>query len=306
MVKILFFATGYFSTFCSEYEQFITRELFSEEEISITYIDNILEIEQVDETFDVFVYRCREPQNYMWRYVPTYEDVLKCALKYKPKIIIQLADEYYFENLQEHNQLAKICNLFLRQFNYSNYEYFENTVQIPLGYYNDFEIQNKIVKKIKEKNLNWSFIGCEKSDRRECVETFSVIENNFVHLQQDGVSQQISREQLIDVYLDSIFIPCSRGWTQTETNRIYESLMCGAIPVIVCGEEEYNVVFQFYGNFQEKPFFIRENSWIEAVDKCKKLLDTPDELQKIQEYNIKWFNDIILNTKKLIQKAILQ
>lgn len=304
MIKILFFATGYSSTFCSEYEEFITKELFYEKNISINCLNNLSEIDQINENFDIFVYRCRDPQNYIWRYVPTYEDALKCVLKYKPKIIIQLADEYYFENLQEHNQLAKHCKLFLRQFNYSNYEYFQNTVQIPLGYYNSFEIDSRIIKTIGERKLNWSFIGCQKSDRRECVETFSLIENNFIHLQEDGIPQQISREEMLNIYLDSVFIPCSRGWTQLETNRIYESLICGAIPVIVCGEEEYNVVFQFYGNCQEKPLFIRENSWIEAVDKCKKLLDTPDELQKMQEYNIDWFNNMVLSTRKLIEESL--
>ena len=70
-------------------------------------------------------------------------------IEVKPKIIIQLSDEYKHENLEHHNDLSKYCDLMLRQYNHSEYRnlYFEtpisnykNLIHIPLGYLNDTKI----------------------------------------------------------------------------------------------------------------------------------------------------------------------
>jgi hypothetical protein len=298
MIKTLFFATTSNNNICDYYD-FLTKEILPESKVinCFTFEDTI----NCEELCDVFVYRARLQENYYWGYIPSYEQVLECVKKLKPKIIIQIADEFYYEDLQEHNGLAKYCDLFVRQFNYSNYGYFDNTLHIPLGYYDNFKLDHKIIKPIKERSLEWSFVGCIKSDRNECIQNFSSLEKHFIHLQQDGIPQQISREQLIDIYLDSIFVPCSRGWTQLESNRIYESLMCGAIPVIVCEKEEYDIVFKYYKN----PPFLTADSWEKSVEICKDLMNNLDELQKMQENNMIWWNDILNDAHNKVKSALL-
>ena len=302
MVKILFFATDSYNNICDYYDLITEEFLFNIEQTAFS-ASSMEDIENYNETFDIIVYRSRDRENYYWGYVPSYDDILKCVLKFKPKIIIQLCDEFYYENLQEHNQLANYCNLFLRQFNYFNYEYFANTKQIPLGYYNNFEYRNAIIKPICDRKYSWSFIGCEKSDRKNCIDVFSAIDNEFLHIQKDGISQQISRKDLIDVYLDSIFVLCPRGWSQLECNRIYESILCGAIPVIACNVEEYNETF---GNLNTSsfPHWIVGFSWEDAKERCQYFLSQQNELQKMQETNILWWNNLISDIRVEINKVL--
>lgn len=300
MITISYFATSSNNNIC-DYSQFISEKIFPKIDKKINYFSNIDEVNQCNEKCDVFVYRCREQQNYHWGYIPSYNDVLQCVEKLKPKIIVQFADEFYYENLEQHNSLANNCNLFLRQFNYPNYEYFENTLHIPLGYYNDFNLENKIIKPIKLRDFNWSFIGCLKSDRGECIEKFSSISDSFIHVQHDGVAQQISREKLVDIYLNTIFSPCPRGWTQLECNRIYESLMCGSIPVIACSKDEYDIVFKY---FQNPPFILSE-TWEGASEICKNLLNDKDKLQETQKELLIWWDKVILNIQEKVNTILL-
>ena len=48
---------------------------------------------------DVFVYSCRDPQNYHWGFMPSYDQVLEAVEKLKPKIIIQVSDEFEHEEV---------------------------------------------------------------------------------------------------------------------------------------------------------------------------------------------------------------
>ena len=74
-----------------------------------------------NQTCDVFVYSCRDPRNYYWGFMPTYEQVLEAVQKLKPKIIIQVSDEFEHEDNSAHNNLANYCELFLRNYHHSNY-----------------------------------------------------------------------------------------------------------------------------------------------------------------------------------------
>ena len=301
MNKILFFCTdnvGH-NDKC-EYYDFIMDDLFSYYEFEEVHMQSFEEIINYDQHVDVFVYKCRDQQNHPWGYVPSYEDILTCVDKFKPKIVIQYGDEQYYEDLQNHNHIAKYCDLFLRQFNYSNYEYFNNTIHFPLGYYNKFNYKSKQIKKIEDRQLDWSFIGCEKSDRRECVDKFLKLKNNYIHLQQDGVPRQISRDELMDIYFDSIFSPCPRGWTQLEVNRIYESILCGSIPILTCSKDEFDVIFKYHNN----PPFIFTNSWDESVEICSDLMNNKIKLQILQEKNIIWWKSTILSIRNEINQIL--
>lgn len=261
----------------------------------ISYEDSL----SFSKKYDVFVYRARYQLNYPWGFIPTFEQVLEAVKKFQPKIIIQTDDEFWYEEyLQQHNSLGNHCELFLRQHHHWNYEYTENTCHIPLGYYNDFDLRQKTIPLIKDRNLNWSFVGCEKSDRRECIEKFVKIEKCCINFQPDGISQLIDRKVLVQIYLNTIFSPATKGWTTLDTMRLYESTMCGCIPVVVAPKDHCDIYFKY----EENPPWIFSETWEYAVQICKDLLNDKDRLQEMQNQNLNWWKIRMDKVKYEIQK----
>jgi hypothetical protein len=304
-LKILFFGRS-----CREdvweYD-FILNEILPQDKNHIVKFLSLDEVRSSDEKFDIFIYSCRDPSNYSWGYMPTYNEALECVLKTSPKIIIQLSDEFEHEYLQNHNDLANYCELFLRQHHHSNYTYHPNTVHIPLGYYNDFSSMNgEKIFPVKDRILNWSLVGFEKENRRECVEKLSEIDNHYFYLQplQEGwiktVGPLISKQKIRNLYLNSIFVPGTRGWTTIETNRMYESSMTGAIPVVFCPKEEFGEKFKHLQN----PPWIVEESWDDIVSTCKDLLNDLDRLQEIQNDVLSWWNNLMTNIQTKVKECL--
>jgi hypothetical protein len=249
---------------------------------------------------DVFVYSCRDPQNYHWGFMPTYDQVLEAVQKLKPKIIIQVSDEFEHEDNSAHNNLANYCEIFLRNYHHSNYSYLNNTLHIPLGHKNDFDILNKKITPVLEREYNWCFVGQKKSDREDLVNSFSSIPDHYCLIHDGNENQKIDGNQIADYYLNSIFVPCSRGWTTLNTMRIYEASMCGAIPVVVGTKEEIDIDFKC----EDSPPFIFSDTWESATSTCKSLLEHPDILIEKQKQILKWWNTRMEKIKFKISEVL--
>jgi len=291
-IKVLFFGRNSREDVWEH--DFILNDILPKDHFKRTHFLCLDEVRNSSDTFDVFVYSCRDPNNYPWGYMPTYEETLECVVKSKPKIIIQLSDEFYYEDLQKHNSLANYCELFLRQYHHPNYQYTENTIQLPLAYCNDTPIKDKSILKINDRDLFWSFIGNVKSDRLEMIDKFKSIENHFI-------SSSSSKEELIDVYTRSIFVPSGRGNSSLDCFRLYEASMCGAIPVVVGSSEEIQNTFAY----KENPPWVFVESWDEAVEKCKDLLNDKNSLQKIQDDLLEWWSTGINNIKEEVNQIFV-
>ena len=231
------------------------------------------QIEKQNIYCDVFVYNCR---------MHSFDQILNVVKKIKPKIIFHLSDEYYYENLGHYNELAKYCNLFLRQHHHPGYVYEDNVIPMPLGYCNDAGIGGRYIPKINERNYNWSFIGDMKNDRWEMVNAFYEIENYFA-------GSQILKPDMMNIYLDSIFVPCGRGNSSINCFRLYEASMAGAIPICVGSKEEIDLVFKY----EENPPWIFAESWKESVEICKKFLAQKNLLQEKQFEILNWWKNRI-------------
>lgn len=281
-----------------EYE-YIIDDLLPDvgKDIKFFSFDNLKEIE---DKYDVFVYSCRDPQNYYWGFMPSYDQVLTAVKKFEPKIIIQLSDEFESEDNSTHNELAKYCKLFLRNYHHSNYEYYENTLHIPIGRKNGFNIFNKQIKKVSDRKYTWSFIGQQKSDRNDLLESFSSIPDNYCLIHDGDHSKMLDGNQVADIYLDSIFVPCSRGWTTLNTMRLYEVSMSGAIPVVVGTKEEIDRDLAY----EEYPPFIFSDTWENAAVICKSLLDYGDLLVKKQNEILDWWNNRMEKIKSRISEVL--
>ena len=253
-----------------------------------------------NQTCDVFVYSCRDPRNYYWGFMPTYEQVLEAVQKLKPKIIIQVSDEFEHEDNSAHNNLANYCELFLRNYHHSNYSYLNNTLHIPLGHKNDFDISGKKITPVLERKYNWCFVGQKKSDREDLVNSFSSIPDHYCLIHDGNENQKIDGNQIADYYLNSIFVPCSRGWTTLNTMRICEASMCGAIPVIVGTKEEIDIDLKC----EDSPPFIFSDTWESAASTCKSLLEHPDILIEKQKQILKWWNTRMDKIKSEISEVL--
>lgn len=292
MIKILFFSRIHKNELC-EYD-FIINDILPEKIKKSAHFLSLEEVRNSEDKFDVLVYSCRDPNNYPWGFMPTFEQVLEVVNKTKPTIIIQLSDEFIFEDLQIHNTLGNYCKLFLRQHHHPNYHYTNNTIHLPLAYCNDTEVVNKNILKISDRSCNWSFFGEIKSDRFEMIENFKTIDN---YLMGSG----IKRSYMADIYLNSIFVPSGRGNSSLNCFRLYEASMSGAIPIVVGSKEELDMTFEY----EENPPWIFSDSWNNAVEICKELLKDLDKLQEMQDYLLCWWNNRIRKIQEKVNQVLI-
>ena len=260
-----------------------------ETEVEFLFSDQI-----ADKKFDIFIYNCFSAtrESYFGN-SPDYETVLNVVKKVNPKIIIQLSDEYWEENHNNHNQLANHCQLFLRQYSHWNHTYTNNTIQIPLGYLNNCLVNLKNIKSIEERNYSWSWVGYLKNDRQEMIDNFSLIDNHSYKL-----NGGVSGKELFDLYSNSKFVPIGRGNSSIDCWRIYEAIVCGAIPVIVADESEINYVFRY----EHKLPAVFASTWEEAKNKCVELLKYTDKLFQKQRDILEWWNNTIDSLQNKIKK----
>ena len=231
--------------------------------------------------------------------VYTFDQILNIVLRIKPIIIVHLSDEW--GNKPEYTKLASYTKLLLHQYHFNNYPYdnYNNIIQIPLGYMKGmFDNKNALNFKIKpiiERKYNWSFVGKMKSDRKKMIDKFSKkINKNFV-------GNNINVLDMFNIYNNTIFVPNGRGNVSLDCFRIYETILSGSIPIIVCDEHEFNNTF-YYNN--DIPPFILEKTWDNAIDKCNYLLKNIEELENIQKKNYEWLKNKIESIQNIIYSKI--
>lgn len=276
VIKVLFFATDKEKVWESDY---IINTLIPKKYTKIAaYTESLDQISQTG-IWDIFVFNCRKY---------SFNDILDAIELTHPKIIIQLSDEYKDEDLNYFNILAKYCNLYLREYHHEGYTYLDNTIHIPLGYTNNAGLEFMDIlpeglnkpPKTKDRKYNWSWIGELKQDRWEMLQIFSNIPSHSYGL-------EILKDDMIDRYLNSNFVPCGRGNSTLDCYRLYEASQCGAIPCIVGTEDEIKKTFKY----EKNPPWIFGSSWHDVAHKVRYLIFNPEELQKKQCELIEWWDN---------------
>jgi GR25 family glycosyltransferase involved in LPS biosynthesis len=215
-----------------------------------------------------------------------YEEADNVITQLKPSLVIMCSDEQ--GNHSNYLDLSKKTKLYLHQYNHKSYTYPENTLQIPLGY-SDVKL-NTNLKKPNERKYVWSFIGNQKQDRKDMVDIFKK-----ANLGESYINNSISKQEMYDIYSESVFVPNGRGHHTLDCFRLYEATVAGAIPVLVGSQEEIDVTFHYNNN---KPPFIYASSWEEAVNSCKNMLADKNALEEKQNNILEWWktiNELIKN-----------
>ena len=279
----------------SGWEKDYVRELFRKLDYNILYIEkekliNKLENEDKIINNNVLVISSN---------VYTFDQVLDIVLRIKPIIIVHLSDEC--GNKPEFTSLASYTKLLLHQYHFNHYPYneYSNIIQIPLGYMTDMFSKEYALnfkhKPILERKYKWSFIGNIKQDREELICKFSE------KFQEKFVGNNILSSDMGNIYNDSIFVPNGRGNSVIDCFRIYEAILSGSIPVIVCEEPEF--IERFYYN-NDIPPFIYEKTWDDAVNKCEKLLNNIEEIKNISFKNYEWLQKKITSIQEIIYTTV--
>ena len=279
---------------CASWEKDYVEELLSNLNCDIIFIHNLnnLKLENEDEIINnnILVFSSN---------VYTFDQIQNIVLRIKPIIIVHLSDEY--GTRPEYTHLASYTKLLLHQyhFNYYPYNNYNNIIQLPLGYmtnmFNKEKALNYKIKPILERKYIWSHIGNIKQDRKELIYKFSK------KFDKSFVGNNISPSEMRNIYNDSVFVPVGRGDIVVDCFRIYEAILAGSIPIIVCDETEFNDKFHYNNDI---PPFIFEKTWDDAVNKCEYLLNNVEELENISQKNYEWLQKKIRSIQEVCYSIV--
>jgi hypothetical protein len=258
----------------------------------------------------------------------SFEKIEKMVKQMKPLALFHLSDET--GSKADWLVLSKHVKYYVKQYNHRNYrrDLYPNIVQLPCAYAptsftghamyvgssgtaphihpsfrNSIDpINDGFIKSVRNRSMDWAFIGTIKADRYEMTERFraafpngkSITGNN----NWDATKQVVKPCDMLDIYRDAVFCPVGRGNVTLDCSRIYEAILCGAIPVVVAEDVEIDSTFWFDGHV---PIFVRASSWNAAIARCKYLMANPDDLQTIQTKNLEWWKRLINGYRTMLR-----
>lgn len=219
------------------------------------------------------------------------------ALGYKFGVI-QLSDENYkFPDYYSH--LAKFV---LRNYWHKNFLQNEKITPFPLGYKKGFweGLPDKSIPAASKRHYMWSFAGqIMKTSRVSMITNMKKIPPYFVYETTTFADPRaLPIDQYRDVMLDSIFIPCPRGFWNLDSFRVYEALECGCIPIVEKTPLDYFTLF-----FGEHPF-LSVSTWDDVPALIEDLLSDPERLENRRAECYQWWLDYKTNLKSKVAEIV--
>ncbi len=229
----------------------------------------------------------------------------------RPLITFILSDEYgkisYLDNLGYRTKIL------FRNYYHPNYYGLninpkpKNIHWHPLGYNSNFlecndwkknciDSRNQGVYNIYKKKYLWSFIGDFKNNiRRNLIEKFKEKSPNYY-------SDNVDKKKMFEIYSQSIVVLNTRGWVSYDCLRLYETVVSGAIPVLVVNKNEAKNTFMK----EENPPWIFCDSIEQAFNICVYLFNNLDIAQfKINEIR-KWWEKRITRVRKQVLDCVYE
>lgn len=224
---------------------------------------------------------------------------------YKVSILVHTSDEFngspkkwkYGEGVEVYSLVPFV----LRQYSVRPYQEYlhprSNVMQLPLGYMTEMlrskyengttgdpvlstdAIQWSNMRRTVDRNISWSFLGATRGhhDRGKMIEIFRAW---TPHIADTGFTPQ----EMKQVYNSSKFVLIGRGQASLDCFRIYEAIICGAIPVIVGPQWELDQAFAFEGDI---PPFLFANEYSDALVACQSMSDV--QIDTVRNAITSWY-----------------
>jgi len=266
----------------------------------------------------------KNPQDYSKK--EFCELVVAATKKIKPQVTIVCGDGW--GDTPWINNVAKHSKLVLKQYNHiqsyatdgTPYPTFKNLVQIPIGYTSvyanaAFDYARIPLIPPSKRKYAWSFVGHIglKKERAQMADSMYKLEPYY--LQSSDPKSYITKKEVNNrwggkrmlpnvmkrVMGNSIFAPNCHGDHSHECCRLYESSMCGAIPVVCLSGHEFN---GWYGRLSQRPPWLRYDNWEEATEECKKMLSHPAKVDELGHENFKWFKNLLDKQRQTIDELL--
>ena len=240
----------------------------------------------------------------------SYKMIRDLLKQYTITILVHTGDEFQGWGQKwkygEGTEVYYMVPLVLRQYGIWPYRSLgamhQNVIQLPLGYMRDMFIEGdgsmtsieaatySLERISNTRNYSWSFIGNIMSHKERVIalDVFTAWKPNFVDL---GIPPLKMRE----IYNNSKLVLVGRGHVNLDCYRIYEAIICGAVPIVVGPKKEREHAFEFEGDF---PPFIFADNWPSALQLCQNLTDS--DIDKLRRDNINWY----INRVKYVMRKI--
>ena len=205
-------------------------------------------------------------------------DVKFAIQKAKPKVLLIFGDEW--GNKKDYEKLFITIPLVYRQYRFDNYDNKSNVKILPCGFH-CWDLNSNNNNKNNRKYI-WSFFGTiDKNDRKENLNKLNIIKPNFY-----GYTNKYEN---IDILNNSIFIFCPKGEKNIDSSRPYTASMCGAIPFLLCTDEEWNSLYPY---FDIEPPWLYTDSIEKMINKMRELLQNPKNILELQLKIKLWWKNI--------------
>ncbi len=172
----------------------------------------------------------------------------------------------------------------------------ERVLALPSGYCNGIERNRPALTPASARKYVWSFAGqMNKSSRPDVAYALASVQPNFLfavdevrgftfHNRIGGRQRRFPRGEYAEFLYESSFSPCPMGNANLESFRVYESLECGAIPIV----EKRRSLDYFRELLGDHPM-PAVRSWRQARGLIVDLLERPEQMDALQRDCYTWW-----------------
>ena len=241
-------------------------------------------------------------------------DIVQKAKEKHTRVVVHTSDEFHGENERCNAclQTFRKVPLVLRQYalhNHGTKEY-PSLLQIPLGYMTGMlrsPTDNQqhyasttyalwsLSKTTAQRKYKWSFVGSfhgrGEEDRKAAVATFS----SWKSVPHFLSNVTITPWNMSQIHNDTVFVLVGRGWITLDCFRIYETIIAGAIPLVVGSSKEIGHLFHYNGNNMP---LVTADSWGRMLAICQNMTD--DMIDRKREELARWYVNKMTQIKERI------
>jgi hypothetical protein len=196
----------------------------------------------------------------------------------RPAGLLHLGDEYLRTDLNHYAAFDFVIRMF--PFSGSSHP---GVFELPLGYTSG--LANAPLRLASERKSLWMFAGDWKADRHVMARAFEKVPGGFLSLTRSTEGERgITRAEYMSQMSDAVFAPAPAGNIALETNRAYEALQLGAIPILP--KRRYADAYRDVLGDHPLPDF---ESWAHAADYVRRFSQDKAGLDALQSECLDWW-----------------